>query len=201
MARNGAPKNGNSKIRFIMLEADLSEGDLTQVTQAIQNALRPSQPLTRLIQAPPVAQNNSDDVEAVDLDMGGEPLEEQVAAPRSRPRNPSKPRVAKTPKVLDDIDFQSEPSLEAFVSDFDIKTDVDRYLVIALWFRDTRGVDAITVDQVYTCFRKLSWSTASNDFAKPLRNLRDEQSMRGGSKEGFSLTLIGAGKIEKKKRA
>lgn len=34
--------NGTSRIRFITLEAEMPEGDLTQITNAIQNALRPA---------------------------------------------------------------------------------------------------------------------------------------------------------------
>ena len=199
MARNSTPKSGSSKIRFIMLEADLSEGDLSQVTQAIQNALKPTQQITRLIQAPS-SRALADDGVDLDLDEGEEGVEETEEAPKVKAPRQSKPRVAKTPKVLDDIDLQSSPSLADFVAGFDLKTDVDRYLVIALWFRDARNTPSITVDHVYTCFRSLSWGTSSTDFSKPLRNLRDEQSMKGGAKDGFSLTLIGAGKIEKKKR-
>jgi hypothetical protein len=102
---------------------------------------------------------------------------------------------------LDDIDVNSDPSLKNFVSEFELSSNVDKYLVIALWFRDARGVPTINADHVYTCFKLLGWSTNSNDFAKPLRNLRDEQSMKGGSKEGFTLTLPGAGKIEAKRRS
>lgn len=37
------PKHGNgtSRVRFIMLEAELPDGDLSQITSAIQNALKP----------------------------------------------------------------------------------------------------------------------------------------------------------------
>ena len=116
-----------------------------------------------------------------------------------KPRTPRKPRPAKVPTVISDIDVKSEPSLKEFVAEYELKSGVDKYLVIALWFRDARSIDSITVDHVYTCFRLLSWPTASTDFAKPLKNLRDEQSMTGGAK-GYTLTLTGAGKIEAKKR-
>lgn len=201
MAKNTGAKSGHSKIRFIMLEADLSEGDLSQVTQAIQNALRPAQAPTRIIQTSSARGLPADDPELIELEGGDELVEDQSETPKPRAARTSKPRVAKTPKILDDLDLKSDPSLEDFVSAFDLKTDVDRYLVIALWFRDARDIPAITVEHVYTCFRSLGWSTASTDFSKPLRNLRDEQSMKGGSKDGFTLTLIGAGKIEKKKRS
>ena len=43
MAKSGTTRSGGtSRIRFIMLDAELAEGDLTQIAQAIQNALRPN---------------------------------------------------------------------------------------------------------------------------------------------------------------
>ncbi|MES0100947.1 hypothetical protein [Mesorhizobium sp. M0019] len=40
MAKQSTSKNGTSRIRFIMLDAEIPEGDLNQITLAIQNALR-----------------------------------------------------------------------------------------------------------------------------------------------------------------
>lgn len=200
MAKGSSPKSGNSKIRFIMLEADLSDGDLSQVTQAIQNALRPAQQTVKLIQT---SNGNGEDDVAIDLDQF-ETLDiesDRAEPPKQRAQRSSKPRVAKTPTVLNDIDVTSDPSLKDFVADFEISTSVDKYLVIALWFRDARQIQSVTVDHVYTCFKLLGWGTGANDFAKTLRNLRDEQSLKGGSKEGFTLTLPGAAKIEAKKRS
>lgn len=117
-----------------MLEADLSEGDLTQVTQAIQNALRPAQPAVRFIAAPAnsAGQDFSEELIQADGVDGGESIESE--APReSRPR---RPRSIKPPKVVERIDWDSEPSFKAFAENFDLKTDFERYLVTALWFRE-----------------------------------------------------------------
>ena len=184
-----------------MIEADLSEGDLSQVTQAIQNALRPAQQPVRMIQAPLDRGSRNQDLEFEDLELDEESSEESFEAPKSKPLRSSKPKVAKTPDVLDDIDVNTAPSLKDFTGHFDLKTNFDKYLVIALWFRDARGLGAITVDHVYTCFKILGWSTATTDFSKPLQNLKGEQSLRGNAKDGYSLTLTGAGKIEAKKRS
>ena len=47
MAKTIPKTGGNSKIRFIMLEADLADGDLTQITSAITQAMRQGQPVVR----------------------------------------------------------------------------------------------------------------------------------------------------------
>lgn len=197
MARSHGSKSGASKVRLIVFEAEISDGDLSQVTQVLQNAFKSSSPAPRIIQVNPAAGSlgnpvDEDIIEGVD--------EVGLESPAPKPKAPRKAKVAKTPTVMDDLDFNSDPSLKDFVSNFEITTAVDKYLVIALWFRDARNIPTITVDHVYTAFRMLGWSTASNDFSKPLRNLRDEQSLKGGSKEGWTLTLPGAGKIEAKKR-
>jgi hypothetical protein len=200
MAKNSTPRGGNSRIRFIVLEAEIADGDLSQVTQAIQNALRPAPFVQKVVQiADRSGTNENADSEEFDLEVLDDDVEHEVQ-PR-KPRSSSKPRVAKTPTVLDDIDVNTNPSLKDFVADFETTTNFDKYLVIALWFRDARSVNAITVDHVYTCFRLLGWSTAINDFSKPLHNLKGEQSLRGSAKDGYTLTLTGAGKIEAKKRA
>lgn len=201
MAKASSSRGGSSKVRFIMLEADIAEGDLSQITQAIQNALRPSQSVIRTLQAPASPAALPNEVQNADLDDGEITDVDETEAAKPRPSRVGKPRVAKTPTVLDDIDVVSEPSLKDFVAQYDLPSTTDKYLVVALWFRDARATPAITADHVYTCFKLMKWSTTTNDFAKPMRNLRDEQSFKGGSKEGFTLTLPGAGKIEDKKRA
>jgi hypothetical protein len=199
LAKSVPPKSGPSRIRFVMLEADVQDGDLSQITQAIQNAFRSPSVVART----PASQTHMISVGTTAEPLGEDDDVIEVAnaietAPTEN-RQPRKRAVAKTPDVLNDIDTDRSPTLKDFVAQFDVKTGVDRYLVIALWFRDARATSAITVDHVYTCFRLLGWSTSSADFSKPLRNLRDEQSMSGDAK-GYSLTLVGAGKIEAKKR-
>jgi hypothetical protein len=201
MAKGSSSKGGSSKVRLIVFEAEMSDGDLSQVTQAIQNALQPRPAPIRMIQAAPQA-SIADGSSAFDENELLDKTDELASEPaRPRSQRPAKPRVAKTPTVLDDIDVSSAPSLKDFVAEYELSSTVDKYLVVALWFRDARSTSNITVDHVYTCFKLLGWSTSANDFSKPLRNLRDEQSMKGGSREGFALTLPGAGKIEAKRRA
>jgi hypothetical protein len=202
MAKNSTPRSGPSRIRFIMVEADLQDGDLEQVTQVLQNAFKtahtiPARPqLTRPnLKAAPL-QIDEDEDGLVDIES--EDHADQDAVP-VRAKTARKPKPAKVPIVLNEIDVKSEPSLKDFVAEYELKTTVDRYLVIALWFRDARSINEITVDHVYTCHKLLGWPTASNDFSKPLSNLRYEQNLAGEGKL-YSLTLTGAGKIEAKKR-
>ncbi len=201
MAKSSASKGGTSKVRLIVFEAEIYDGDLSQVTQAIQNALQPRSAPVKVVQAQNATKTLIDDSYDVVDDDGIVSEELHSDTPKPRPPRTSKPRVAKTPTVINEIDVTTSPSLKDFVGDFELGPTIDKYLVIALWFRDARGIPSVTVDHIYTCFKILGWSTSANDFSKPLRNLRDDQAMKGGSKDGFMLTLPGAGKIEAKKRS
>ncbi|QNG44259.1 hypothetical protein [Sphingobium yanoikuyae] len=200
MARGNSKggSGGTSRFRFVLFEGDLQEGELAQVTQAIQNAFRGSQASSpRTIGRSSVASPPCD-TDATDFDQVEEA--EEVGAdniPRARPVR--KARAPKVPNPVNDLDVKSEPSLKDFVADYDVKSGFEKYLVIALWLRDGRDINSFTVDHIYTCFKLIGWSTNSNDFSKPLRNLADNKFLSGDCK-GYSLSLTGAGKIEDKKR-
>ncbi len=201
MARGSSSRGsgGTSKFRFVLLEGDFQEGEIAQVTQAIQNVFRGSTTVSsRQVSRPASPALLEADADQIDNDEdvieGG-----ALDAEPSRPKAPRKARVAKVPNPVNDLDVKSDPSLKDFVSDYEAKTGFDKYLLIALWLRDARNINAFTVDYIYTCFKLLGWSTNSTDFSKPLRNLADNKFLSGDSK-GYSLSLTGAGRIEDKKR-
>lgn len=201
MARGSSPRgpSGTSRFRFVMFEGDLQEGELAQVTQAIQNAFRSPQ-IAAPRQIPRVAAlpNTELDSDEPDLiDQADDFASDSESPPRQRvPRKTSAPRV---PNPVNDLDVKSDPSLKEFCSEYDLKSGFDKYLVIALWLREARQINAFTVDHIYTCYKLLGWSTNSTDFGKPLRNLASNKFLSGDSK-GYTLSLTGAGKIEDKKR-
>lgn len=204
MARGSSQKGpgGTSRFRFVLFEGDLQEGELAQVTQAIQSAFRqPQTPAPRaIVRSPSEALISPDDVsDAAEFVDSPEDVFAVAASP-PKAKTPRKARSGKVPNLVNDIDVKTDPSLKDFVAQYDARTGFEKYLVVALWLRDARSVNSFTVDHVYTCFRMLNWSTNSSDFSKPLRNLADNGLLSGDSK-GYSLTLPGAGKIEDKKRS
>ncbi|WP_457586600.1 hypothetical protein [Ensifer canadensis] len=70
---------GTSKIRFIMVEPEVADGDIGQITQAIQNALKTCPPTNQRLAGPGVkavareAQIDADDeveeAEVVEIEM------------------------------------------------------------------------------------------------------------------------------------
>ena len=203
MAKTSGTKGGggSSRVRFIMLDAELSDGDLTQITQAIQNALRlhPNSHAAqqRLIaQAParpPAPNGNAAEGEPAETnDEVAEGEETGTAAATPAPRGPRKLR---TPKVLD-LDLTGDPSFASFVEARKIPSDQMKFLTVAAWLKEARGIDEITADHVYTCYRAVKWSSGI-DFDQPLRNLKHRQYLDSKQRGHFSINHLGLAEVEK----
>jgi len=202
MAKIPSKSGANSKIRFVMLEADLADSDLTHITQAISQAMRQGQPVVRQLSvhtgtprpslqaAEPAAPDveEVDDAAAETEGNGGEP------AITSKARGP---RRLPTPKVLSDVDLNSgDMPFEKFADEKGPKAALSRYLVVAYWFKTHRKVDAITIHHVYTCYKKMSWGTDIKDFAQPLRD--NARQGRGDMQKGaFVINHIGEAVVER----
>jgi hypothetical protein len=98
-AQKGAA--GTARIRLVILEAEAPDGDLGQITEAVQNALRPTNgagPVRRALSGPAkTASADNDPVELTAVEEGeaaDSRDEADVAAPTSRSKGGSnwKPR-------------------------------------------------------------------------------------------------------------
>jgi hypothetical protein len=177
-----------------MLDAELPEGDLTQVTQAIQNALRPNPAIQSRAIAAPVLAPRIDDVQPVEdeQDISDDPA---ATPPKpARAERASRPRRYPSPEVIE-VDLLSELSFSDYVADKKIDSDADRFLTVAAWFKEYRKVNEITVNHVYTCYRAAHWPTNIEDFAKPLRHLKSRKLMTSPSRGLFSINHIGLAQV------
>lgn len=198
MAKQPASKTGTSRIRFIMLDAEIPDGDLSQITAAIQNALKP----TTIIQqrllphraTHPLIDGDTDgeiiDEDAIDLD------EQESAAPTPKPARASKPRKPTTPAVLE-LDLTSEVSLEIFASEHPTKSEPERNLVVAAWFKEHRDTPAVTSAHVYTAYRFLKWSAGFEDFSWPLRWLKKDKLMSSPGRGEYAINHLGIDRVNK----
>lgn len=210
MARNTTAKNagggGPARIRLVILEAESPDGDLSQVTLAVQNALRSSdggsstrRAITTIAQKGPPANDRpaSDDAEDVETHEADDAVAETEDAGQAAPRAAKSRKPPKTPTVLD-LDLNSGVSFESFARDKAPTSDHKRYLVIATWFKEHRQVPAITADHVYTCYRAVKWPTSISDFSQPLRDLKARQLLVAGEKKGeYSINHLGIAEVEK----
>ena len=90
VAKQPPPKSGTSRIRFIMVDAEISDGDLSQITSAIQNALKPA---TTVIQqriavpsAHPALSGAGAEDDPAEEEIREAEVDTQVSAPRSARR-------------------------------------------------------------------------------------------------------------------
>lgn len=191
-------KSGTSRIRFIMLDAELPDGDLSQITSAIQNALKPT---TTVIQqrlsgngGAATFLEHERKTESIDDEVLDADDEEVVTAP-------AKPRVQRvrkptTPDVLD-LDLTSDRSLESFANEHSPNSEVERNLVIAAWFKEHRQTPAITAAHVYTAYRALGWSVGFEDFSWPLRTLKKDKFMSSPNRGEYAINHLGIAKVLK----
>jgi hypothetical protein len=203
MARSGSSKSGggSSRIRFIMLDAELNEGDLSQITEAITNALRPTTIIQqRLIAAPTGGSSNSDlieDREAAEIvEVETQPVAGEVPTPSMNQATAKRPKKYRSPKVID-LDLTTDLSFANFAELKKPTNHHKRFLVVATWFKQYRGIDAITIDHVYTCYRAVGWPTAIADFDGPFPSLLSQQLVERAGKGTYAINHLGVAEVDK----
>lgn len=192
MGKHTVIKNsGRARVRFVMLEADLADGEIGQITQAIQNALRsPAPPQVKRI-APSMTSDSAEPEETniapeVEETADVEVIDESL--PSAKTRVARKP--APTPNVID-IDMKTDVSLKAFVADKNSDSQQKKYLIVAAWLKEHRETNGVTPDHIYTCFRSMEWSVGIPDFGQPLRNLKRKKFFSQNAKGEFEINHLG----------
>lgn len=98
------------------------------------------------------------------------------------------------PKSLD-LDLESgDVPLKAFLEQKNPEGDIRRYLAIAAWFKQYRGIDEITMDHAYTCYRFMGWNDVPKDVSGPFRTMKKREYgwINSGSAKGlFAINHIG----------
>lgn len=196
----GGNGNGPSRVRFIMLDAELTDGDFSQITQAITNALRPTTIIQQRLLGTPVGAS-SDLVDQQDEGLVDTDIDEATPTVEIGTRAPSKSAAARSKKpkspLVIDVDLNSPLSFSEFAAQKSPKNDTKRYLTVAAWFKLHRGMDTITPDHVYTCFRAVGWPTAISDFDSPLRGLAKRQLVNRSGKGEYAINHLGIAEVDK----
>lgn len=199
MAKQQNSRGGTTKVRFLMLEAEGNESDLAQIFSAIQSAVKPSTTVIqqRIISSGEeralVADNSASEDIAIDE------FDDIVSPEPEKPKR-NKPKISRRPTTPDviDFDFDSDVSLADFAGQHpSVDTDVDRYLVIATWFKEYRGVNSITTAHVYTAYRVLSWPASIEDFGAILRYLKGQKLMISSGRGEYAINHLGLAKVKK----
>jgi len=199
MARNPSVKGPmHSRVRFVLVEA---EGDIGQVTQAIQNAFRsPVAAQPKRIGSPKSAINSTIEDQQSEFDFEEEVEDEGDEANVVEARSSAKPRVARKPPSTPDIlpiDMKTEVSLSSFAQGKDTKSQHKKYLIAAAWLKEHRDIGGVTAGHIYTCFRSMEWSTNIQDFWQPLRELKARKFFARNERNEYEINHIGLDYVDK----
>lgn len=194
MAKNSSGKTSTpSRVRFVMVEAELGDGDIGPITQAIQNALRSPAPalatkrlsVTKVGDAIvdfPEMDISADDVEQAESDV------DVAETTQTKARGQRKP--SPTPDIVD-IDMNSDVSLAKFANGKDAKSQNKKYLIAAAWLKEHRNAPGVNAGHIYTCFRSMGWSTNIPDFWQPLRDLKSKKFFIKNENNEYEINHIG----------
>jgi hypothetical protein len=204
MAKTSAKSSGASRIRLVVLEAE-GDGDLSQIAHAVQSALRPrenaiptARRITNTVERSTANVSEAEEVEDNDTQSAVESMPQAETPKRTRTWTPTRP------KVLSNIDLASDRTFRSFAAEKNPQTNLDKFLVVAAWFKLHRNTDSITTNHVYTCFRHIEWSCDIKDFNQPLRSLKSDQLMNAGQNKGaYAINHLGLDRVDKlgKKKA
>jgi uncharacterized protein YjhX (UPF0386 family) len=200
-----APKSGTSRIRFVMFDAEVPEGEIGQLTQAMQKALLGTTTVVQRITPPaalrpPAEMNGGSDHETDESVDDGQvdDVEEAVQAPRPKVER----KQAATPEVLP-IDFNAfTPSLNAFVAEHrEPDSHQQRYLMAAAWYHEHGGVTKVTPAHIYTAYRWLKWPLTLKDFAQTLRDLKSDKLFGSTERGTYTINHLGLQRVADMKNA
>jgi hypothetical protein len=207
MAKHSIPKSGGtSKFRMVVIDAELQEGEISQLAQAIQGAfggqrataVRLSESVARALPSPDSAEIPAE------LD-GAEIVEDSgVAVTAPAPARPKAQKKIRTPNLDADLHPEVDPSFKAYAEARNVTAAtavLTKFLIVAAWLHEERSGMKITADRAYTCFRFIGWPF-SIDFDQPLRDLRAKKKFlelkpEDKGKGEFSITHLGLDKATK----
>jgi hypothetical protein len=177
----------SNKIRFVLVEADISDGNLTELTSAITNALKPTYPVPRpALPRPaspitlPAAPNGDEpevlEPEEVETPEGGTAEAEPTAAPK-----PARKKTYKTPEYSPNLFADKGAAFKEFAKQKAPPNKQQKYLVAAYWLKEHGNNPTVNADKIFTCFKTAGWSVGFLDWNQPFHNLVHSKEMR---KEG-----------------
>jgi hypothetical protein len=201
MAKASTVKSsGPARVRLIVFDAEVPDGDFNSLAQVLQNALKAPNVIqrptivtgkTKTITHQPTADASQEDEAAEELDT-----QEVDDVTPTTSKTPRAKRTLRTPKVVA-LDMNSPVSLESFVQGKDVSSQAKKYMVSAAWLKECRQIDAVTEDHIFTCFRFLGWSTGIPDFGQPLRDLKSKQQFFDKSDKGYEINHLGLDFVRK----
>lgn len=209
-------KEGKIQFVFVNVEGDQAtlQEALRQVGGVLNRGMNPQQPRTLITIPVPKnlsegSQNGSENgdsaeqVYEVKFDDAQDTSVENNGNTSSVKNDKTKRerKAPPTPALLKDFDHNdAEITLENFAKQKNTSTQVNKYLIVAAWFKRYKEVDEISPSHIYTCFQLMKWQTP-NDMGQPFRDMKKNSSyFENGSKNNiWKITIIGLNEVDKMK--
>jgi hypothetical protein len=195
-----------NKVQMLWVNSDLTDESVQQLAQVLGVALRPVMVAPRsalgsaTASALPSGNGSTPAVEDAEVLNDGETESTNGAASEKTARGPKKPRSqTQTVNYLHDLPLESQDTpLKKFAAQYAPKKHSRRYLTIAAWFKDHFGREAITIHDVYTCYKTLNWPTNIEDWDKTFRQMVHQRWMRRVQEGQYAITPVGESKLQGK---
>ena len=197
----------SNKVRFVLVEADISDGNLSELTHAITNALKPTvAPMRPALRAAspspaisgietPIDEDPDAEFQPEALDMEQPESEEEQVGPRTaKPK--AKPPL---PKYLPDLELNgsSGKPFKQYAEDIAPKKHIKRYLVAAAWMKEHGGHETVNTDIVYTMYKTAGWPLGINDWDANFRGAVKRDLMHRKSPGEYAITPLGEAALQK----
>src|SRR6185437_7467949 len=177
MAKSSIHKvGGTSKFRMVVIDAELQEGEISQIVQAIQGAFGGQRVAAVRLNGPTVRSLPSSEPDEITAELDDRDVAEDADETVIGPASP-KPKLQKkvrTPNLDNDLNPGADPSFKAYADARSVTTGspvLTKFLVVASWLHEERAEKPVTADRAYTCFRFVKWPFGI-DFDQPLRDLK-----------------------------
>lgn len=188
---------GSNRIRLIVLDADLSDGNLSELTQAITNAIKPA--VAPLRQLPHPAgqvvrtQEEATPEEPESRDFQDEADEGEAANDNGATPKPTRTKKFKAPEYLPDLLAGDKgAAFKKFAQEKAPDSKTQKYLVATYRLKEQGGSPTVNANKIYTCFKTAGWSTGFNDWNQTFHNLVYSEHLRKLETTGeFAINPLG----------
>lgn len=196
-----------------MLDADLNDGDLSDLMGAITNALRPTAAISaRSVErtalkssTKPAAvedpftlevTDNEDEVEEVD-NVDSDATLSSTKPSRSRKGEPRQPEYMK------DLDMTGEGmSFVEYAKQHTARKHARRFLIACAWFKEYGNKPEVSIDMVFTAYRHVNWPLGKmKDWDSVFRALRKQSAVTRVKPGYYEITAPGLGRLQNPEEA
>ncbi|HEX5234093.1 MAG TPA: hypothetical protein VFW25_02050 [Silvibacterium sp.] len=186
------PIKKSNKFRLVVFEGDFTDGSISEISQALTSALRPTvaptmrqlangKPAAQIL--PPEAEEDRLEEEedaGIETEAGDEGEEE---APVQKASKSSRPKKTKAPIYMHDL-ISDGNAAKAFASEKAPASKNRQYLSAIYWLKEVNSTPTANRDKVYTFYKTVGWNVGFNDWNQPFHNLLSEDLIRKGESAG-----------------